>query len=82
MVMSVCKDGTNAVLVLDAHTSAVLSSCCRMYDVMDVGVLALQSIAVSRERLAIPAIYFLEPTKESVDALIEDFRDAKTPSCK
>src|SRR4051794_24316052 len=62
------------VLVVDAHTSRILSSALRMYDLMEAGVLVLQNLHLTRERLPdLPAIYFLEPTEECIQRLIADF---------
>lgn len=63
------------VLVLDEHTTRIVSSCARVYDVMDSGVLVLESLAKKRERLDMPAAYFIEPSEQSVKLLLEDFRD-------
>jgi len=67
------------VLVVDPYTSKILSSACRMYDVMEAGVLVLQNINLTREKLELPAVYFIEPNKDSVERLVKDFSDAKKP---
>jgi hypothetical protein len=62
------------VLVVDPHTSRILSSCLRMYDLMEAGVLVLESLLVAREKLPeMPAVYFLQPTSECITALVNDF---------
>jgi hypothetical protein len=45
------------VLVVDDHTAKILSSCLRMYDIMEAGVLVLQNISKKREKLPdLPAV--------------------------
>jgi len=62
------------VLVVDRHTSRILSSALRMYDIMEAGVLVLQNLMVEREKLPdLPAIYFIEPTMEAIERLVRDF---------
>jgi len=67
------------VLVVDPHTAKIVSSCCRVYDVMDAGVLVLESLMLKREKLDMPAIYFIEPTEASVMQLIKDFSEKGKP---
>lgn len=62
------------VLVVDPHTSKILSSCLRMHDLLSAGVLVLQNLCLHREKLQdLPAIYFVEPTEEAFELIIEDF---------
>ena len=62
------------VLVVDPHTSKILSSCFRMHDLLESGVLVLQNLCVTREKLPdLPAVYFVEPTAEAMEIIIEDF---------
>ena len=65
------------VLVVSPHTSKILSSCCRMYDVMEAGVIVIENILLGRQRLELPVIYFLEPTDAIVDRLIADYSGNK-----
>lgn len=82
------------VLVVDEHTSKVLSSALRMFDIMEAGVLVLQNLMKTREKLPdMPAIYFIDPTVECINRLIADFPEGgvsgaavakatkKTPIC-
>jgi len=79
MIKSSRTSDEYVVLVVDPYTSKILSSACRMYDVMEAGVLVLQNINFSREKLELSAVYFIEPTRESVERLVKDFSDAKKP---
>jgi len=69
------------VLVVDYHTAKILSSCLRMYDVMEAGVLVLENVLLTRERLDLPAIYFVQPTPAVIEAIIKDF-DSLDPAVK
>jgi hypothetical protein len=49
--------GGGVVLVVDPHTSKILSSCLRMHDLLSAGVLVLQHLHLARERLPeLPAV--------------------------
>lgn len=65
----------NVVLVVDPRASKILSSCARVYDVMDAGVLALENLYRERESLLMPAIYFIEPSRVSVERVAKDFAE-------
>jgi len=62
------------VLVVDEHTSRVLSSALRVFEVMGAGVLVIEDLVRAREKLPdMPALYFIEPTIESIRRLAADF---------
>jgi syntaxin-binding protein 1 len=66
------------VLIVDKITLRVISSCARMYDIMEQGVTLVESIEKPRQPLPnVEAIYFLSPSPASVDALVRDY--AKKP---
>jgi hypothetical protein len=44
-----------------------------MYDIMEAGVLVLENLQLTREKLALPAIYFVSNTEDSVKRIIADF---------
>lgn len=71
---------SGVVLVVDPHTSKILSSCLRMHDLLNAGVLVLQNLCLHREKLRdVPAVYFIQPTEEAIELLIEDFPKPPTP---
>jgi syntaxin-binding protein 1 len=79
MILKAKGNDKAIVLVVDRHTSRILSSCLRMYDIMEAGVIVLQNIELGREKLDLPAIYFIDPTQKVIDSLIKDFSNVKRP---
>lgn len=67
-----CED-SGVVLVLCGITSGIVSSCCRMYNLMDSGILAVESLALNREMLDMSVLYFIEPSIINIDLMIQDF---------
>eukprot|EP00128_Syssomonas_multiformis_P012628 Colp12_sorted_trinity150504_noHs@1022 len=67
------------VLVVDQRSMRILSTSCRMHDVMEAGVTIVENVALKRKRLQFEAIYFLSPIESSVDKLIEDFDNSWEP---
>jgi syntaxin-binding protein 1 len=66
------------VLVMDALGTKILSSCARVYDIMQQGVLVMQNLLIEREALPdLQAIYFMEPSSANIDQLIADFSRPK-----
>lgn len=67
-------------MVVDEETLRVLSSFCKVFDLLDSGVSVIESITKSRQSLPeLDAIYFLRPRKESIELLLNDFRSEKKP---
>ncbi|XP_028407731.1 syntaxin-binding protein 1-like [Dendronephthya gigantea] len=64
------------VLILDNLSLRIVSSCCKMSDIMSEGITIVEGLKKSREPLpALEAIYILTPIAESIDLLMNDFRE-------
>uniref|UniRef100_A0A7S4GN00 Uncharacterized protein n=1 Tax=Oxyrrhis marina TaxID=2969 RepID=A0A7S4GN00_OXYMA len=72
--------GRYVAMVLDEGTVKILSSCLRVYDLLEEGVTVVETIEKPRQSLpSLDALYFLTPTMTSVRNLQKDFKDPKRP---
>ncbi|XP_030642173.1 syntaxin-binding protein 3 [Chanos chanos] len=63
------------IMMLDPFTTRLLSSCCKMSDLMSEGITIVEDLYKSREPVPeMKAIYFMTPTDKCVDAFIGDFK--------
>lgn len=70
----------NFILVLDPTTTRIVSSCIKMMDLLEEGVVAIERLELSRKQFPkMHAIYFLSPTEETIEALLKDFVNPKDP---
>ncbi|XP_065598990.1 syntaxin-binding protein 3 [Cyrtonyx montezumae] len=68
------KEDEWKVILLDDYTTKLLSMCCKMSDLLAEGITVVENVHKNREPVPhMKAIYFITPTKKSVDGLIDDF---------
>ncbi len=68
------------ILVVDPESVKVLSSICKMYDLVSYNVSTIEQLMLDRKRFPnADAIYLMSPCKASVERLLKDFSDPAHP---
>lgn len=66
------------VLVMDSKSTAIISSVLRVNDLLKAGVTVHSMIHQDRPSLPdVPAVYFIQPTRNNLDFIIQDLKDDK-----
>lgn len=69
---------SSKILTLDEFTLKIINSCMDQYEHVEFGILNMHKITENRNPITIcPAIYFISPTKENIDIIINDFQSNK-----
>ncbi|XP_022085400.1 syntaxin-binding protein 1-like [Acanthaster planci] len=71
------------VLVVDQLSMRILSSCCRMKDMTNLGVTLVEDLMKKREPIrTLESIYIMQPSEKSIAQLINDFKEPLSPQYK
>mmetsp|Transcript_17574 Transcript_17574/g.42325 ORF Transcript_17574/g.42325 Transcript_17574/m.42325 type:complete len:657 (+) Transcript_17574:41-2011(+) len=69
------------VVVVDAASVKIVSSACRMVDILEEGVSLVDNLEIRRQPMAdMEAIYIISPTETSIQRLKQDFEYPDKPT--
>jgi syntaxin-binding protein 1 len=71
------------LIILDDNTSKILSSYVTMSDVLNKGIFSVEKLEIGRQKFPnYQALYFISPTRASIDLVLKDFEDKANPQYK
>ncbi|GMT32546.1 hypothetical protein PFISCL1PPCAC_23843 [Pristionchus fissidentatus] len=72
------RPGKVNALIVDRLAMKMIGACCKMHDILEEGITIIEDLTKRREPLPkLEGIYILQPTKESIQRLVDDFADQK-----
>ena len=70
----------NFLMVVDSTTTRIISSCAKMIELLEEGVVAIERLDLVRKPFPnMHAIYFITPTDDSIDRIMKDYENPKAP---
>jgi len=79
VLRSIKTPGQWRALIVDSLGMRVISTCCKMRDIVMEGITIVEDLNKRRQALPLEAIYFVTPTENSIQLIIDDFKDANKP---
>ncbi|KAL4479848.1 hypothetical protein ABPG74_020364 [Tetrahymena malaccensis] len=68
------------ILILDSYSTKVLSSAFNLREILKFGVQCIEKLELKRKRFQkCNAIYIVEPSQQSIEAIINDFKSKDNP---
>lgn len=69
------------VMIVDEHALQVISSACKVSDLLTKNVTIIENLGKKRQPFpTLDAIYFVTPTADSIDKIIEDYNVPNKPT--
>lgn len=70
------KEKDYMIMILDQASLKVFSSCCKFFDVYKANLYHIERLEAKRKRFPMTdAVYFISPTLDSINHLLDDFSE-------